>query len=80
MPAIACTGWLLPKLSASVGGTIFKETTAAGPTVRLVEPTIVPEVAVIVAVPIAAAPAPPAEVTLATDAADEVHVAVAVKS
>jgi hypothetical protein len=80
MPAIAWTGWLVPKLSESVGGTTFKERTAAGPTVRLVDPVIVPALAVILAVPIADATAPPVGLTLAIAAADDVHVALCVRS
>jgi len=54
---------------------VGKLTVVAATTVRSVDPVIVPEVAVIVAAPAATAVANPAELTVATLAAEEVQVA-----
>jgi len=63
----------------NVAGTTFTETAAAGVTVRLAVPVTVPEVALIVAVPIILATAAPATLMLAVAGADEIQVAVCVR-
>jgi len=62
-----------------IAGVTVIETKAAEVTVTVVEPVTEPEVAVMVAVPIPAPVARPAEVTLRTLVADELHVAVPVR-
>src|SRR5208282_2014106 len=71
--AIAWSWLLLPKVIDSVAGTMFRETTAAGFTVRLAVPVRFTEVAPIVAVPIALATAMPVWFTTAIFDADELH-------
>jgi hypothetical protein len=61
-----------------VGVTEIEVNTAAV-TVNVAAPLIVPEVAVMVAVPCATLVASPALLTVATDFAEEVHVAVLVR-
>jgi hypothetical protein len=56
-----------------------KEVNTAGVTVSAAEPTMVPEVAVIVADPCATPVARPAELTLATVVADDAQVDVLVR-
>jgi hypothetical protein len=63
---------------AVVGVTDIDVSTAAV-TVRVAELLILPDVAVIVAVPVATAVAKPALVTVATELAEELHVAVFVR-
>jgi len=55
------------------------EVNTAGVTVNVAEPLIVPDVAVIVAVPCVFAVAMPPLLTVATEFADEVHVDVLVR-
>jgi hypothetical protein len=65
-------------MDAVLGVTAIEVNTAAV-TVSVAEPLMVPDVAVIVAVPVAKLVARPALLTVATDAADDVHVDVLVR-
>jgi hypothetical protein len=58
-----------------VAGTMFKAMIAGGVTVRLADPVMDPEVALIVAVPTALATTAPLGLTLAMAGPDELHVA-----
>jgi hypothetical protein len=62
-----------------VPGVTAIELRTAAVTVSVAEPLIVPDVAVIVAVPGASVVASPAVLTVAMEAADDVHVAVLVR-
>ena len=76
---VAVNCWVVPTGVVAVGGLIAIETSAAAVTVRSVEPLTVPEVAVIVAVPIPALCARPALI-VATEFASVAQVTVEVKS
>ncbi len=62
------------------GGVTAIETRAAGVTVRVAEPVMLPEAALIVATPTPALAARPVFETVATDATDDIQVAEAVRS
>jgi hypothetical protein len=79
MLAIAWSWLVLPKGKDNVAGTTLSDSATAGVTVRLAFPVTDPEVALIVAVPIALASAEPVALTLAAAGADEFHVAVCVR-
>lgn len=71
---------MLPAATEAVVGVTKIEVSAAGVTVKVAEPLIVPDVAVMVAVPGATAVANPVFFfTVAMEVADEVHVAVLVR-
>jgi hypothetical protein len=63
----------------ALDGVIDKETRTAGVTVSVAEPVIVPDLAVIVAVPWATLVANPLALTVAIEVADEVQAAVPVR-
>jgi len=73
--AVAVNCWEAPVVTAGLAGVTAMETKVGAVTVRSVDPPIVPEVAVIVAAPAATAVANPAELMVATLAAEEVQVA-----
>ncbi len=62
------------------GGVTIIDTRAAGVTVRIVEPVMLPEAALIVATPIPALAARPVFETVATDGSDDIQLAEAVRS
>lgn len=70
---------MLPVAIVTVLGVTAMELNTAGVTVKLAEPLIVPELAVIVADPGIIVVANPVLFTVATEVADEVHVAVVVR-
>jgi hypothetical protein len=81
---VAVNCWVVPRAMFGLVGVTLMERRNAGVTVRVVEPEMPPEVAVIVAVPAAtvvALPLVPAVLLMvATDAADELQVTDAVRS
>jgi hypothetical protein len=78
--AVAWAWWLVPKLMDSDAGTTVRLITAGEVTDRLADPDKVPEVAVIIVVPIPSAIALPAALTVAIPDVDELHVADWVRS
>jgi hypothetical protein len=71
--------WLLPATTEAAVGLIEIEVNTAAVTVNVAEPLIVPDSAVIVAVPEAAPVANPVLLTVAIDVDDELHVALPVR-
>ena len=75
---MAASCWVVPKAMDGLAGVMASETSAAGPTVRLVEPVIEPKVAVIVDEPTATLCASPCVgallLTVAFPAEEELHV------
>jgi hypothetical protein len=71
--------WLLPATTEAAVGLIEIEVNTAAVTVNVAEPLIVPDLAVIVAVPGAAPVANPVLLTVAIDVDDELHVALPVR-
>jgi hypothetical protein len=76
--AVNCCG--VPSATVAVGGLIAIDTSAAGVTVRIVEPLTVPEVALTVAVPIPTPCPSPAALIVAVAGVSDDHVAVLVRS
>ena len=76
---VAVNCWLVPFAIDALAGVTDSEFNTAGVTVRVAEPLIVPEVAVIVADPCATLVANPPPLTVATEVADDVHVDVLVR-
>ena len=70
----AFSGKVVPNANDPFAGVIANETSAGAPTVSVADPLIVPEAAVIVALPWAAPEAKPEPLTLATVGDDEVQV------
>ena len=70
---------MLPAATDAVAGVTEIEINAAAVTVKVAEPVIAPEVAVIVAVPCATLVANPLLLTVATEVAEDVHAAVLVR-
>ena len=66
---------MVPKATDGLTGATAIETKPAGFTVSVVEPTMVPEVAVMVVVPVATLVARPAAPIVATPVLDDVQVA-----
>lgn len=62
------------------GGVTVIDTRAAGVTVRIAEPVMLPEAALIVVTPTPVLAARPVFETVATDGSDDIHVAEAVRS
>jgi len=77
---VAVNGCVAPIETEAVPGDTVIDTKAAGVTVRLVEPTIEPEVALINVVPTLALVAFPVAPMVATLVVAEAHVAVLVRS
>ena len=71
--------WLLPATTEAAVGLIEIEVNTAAVTVNVAEPLIVPDLAVIVAVPAATPVASPVLFTVATEVFEEDHVALLVK-
>jgi hypothetical protein len=76
---VAVNCWVLPAATEALAGVTAREVNTAAVTVRVVEPLMVPDFAVIVAVPTATAEANPPLLTVAVDVADELQVAVLVR-
>ena len=76
---VAVNCCLLPAATEAVVGVTAIETNTAAVTVNVADPLIVPDAALIVAVPCATPVANPPLLTVATAVADELHVAVLVK-
>ncbi len=70
---------MYPAATEAAAGVMEMEVNTAAVTVKVAEPLIVPEVAVIVEVPEATLVAKPPVLTVATVVFDEVHVAVLVR-
>ena len=70
---------MLPTATDAIAGVTEIEVSTGAVTVNVAEPLIVPEVAVIVAVPWAALVASPPLLTVAVDVAEEVQIAVPVR-
>jgi hypothetical protein len=71
---VAANCWVVPRVMLAAAGVTAIDTKAGGPTVNAAEPLIVPEVAVIVALPCATDKARPALLTVATVVEDELQV------
>jgi hypothetical protein len=76
---VAVNCWLLDGASVRFTGVTANETKAGGVTVRVADPLMEAEVAVMVAVPAATAVASPAELMVATPFAEELQVTVLVR-
>jgi len=76
---VAANCWILPAATEAVAGVTEIDVKTAAVTVNVVEPPIFPEVAVMVAVPGATPLARPVLFTVATDVAEEAHLAVLVR-
>jgi hypothetical protein len=72
---VAVNCWVSPAAIEAVAGVTEIEVNTAAVTVSVAEPLIFPEVAVIVAVPVATLVPKPLLLTVATEVFDEVHVA-----
>jgi hypothetical protein len=72
---IAFNGSVVPNANNPLAGVIASDTNAGAPTVSVADPLIVPEVAVIVALPCPAPDAKPEPLTVATVGDEEVQVA-----
>ena len=81
---VALNCWVVPNAIDVLGGLIASDTRPAGVTVSIIEPLMVPEVAVIVALPVATAVASPwlpaTLLMVATVISEELQGAVVVKS
>ena len=77
---VAANGWVAPILILGTGGERDMEDRVADFTVRVVLPEILPELAVMVVVPVAIAVARPLLFTVATDGFDELQVTWEVRS
>ncbi len=71
--------WLVPFAIEALAGVIANELKTAGVTVRVAELLMLPDVAVMFAVPLATLVARPRLLTVATEAREEVQVAVLVR-
>jgi hypothetical protein len=76
---VAVNCWLLPAATDAVVGVTEIEVNSGAVTVSFVEPLIVPDLAVIVALPWAMPVANPPLLTLATEVAEDVQVALLVR-
>ncbi len=78
--AVAANCWLVPRAMEAFAGVTAMESMVAGVTVRLLEPLMDPELAVIVAFPTAVAMTSPVAETVAVAVGEEFHIAVLVRS